>query len=77
MGGLGSRVGRSSEDMEQVNNMATTSEFKLFKPTGLVLLKKKNVQKRAAGQCRVFLKGSNSPRRFNSQLPPNRKQCTV
>lgn len=54
MGGLGSRVGRSSEDMEQVNNMATTSEFKLFKPTGLVLLKKKMCKKELQGSVGYF-----------------------
>lgn len=45
--------------MEQVNNMSTTSEFKLFKPTGLVLLKKKMCKKELQGSvgyfCRVVI----------------------
>lgn len=40
--------------MEQVNNMATTSEFKLFKPTGLVLLKKKMCKKELQGSVGYF-----------------------
>lgn len=66
--------------MKQVNNVCTTSEFKLFKTTGLVPLKEEKkliYDKELQGSVGFFLQDSNSPWCSNSQLPPNRKQWTV
>lgn len=75
------RAGEEREGMKKVNNMSTTSEFKLFKTTGLLPLdkwEKKIYNKELQGRVAFFfLQASNSPRCANSQLPPNRKQWTL